>query len=263
MELGIKTRRALVLGASRGLGFGVAKALAPEVEKIMIVARDESRLRRAVEEIRQLQGGTGVSAFACDFSDCRAADAIADAAAEQLGHVDILVNNTGGPPPGPITGVSADLWRAQFEAMVLNVYHLTGRVLPGMRDRGWGRILTITSSGVIQPIPSLGISNALRSAIIGWSKTLANEVAADGITVNCLAPGRIRTSRTTAIDRAEADRRGRPLEEVEAASVARIPLGRYGTTEEFGAVGAFLASARASYVTGSVIRVDGGLIGVV
>jgi 3-oxoacyl-[acyl-carrier protein] reductase len=144
--------------------------------------------------------------------------------------------------------------------MVLSVIAITDRVLPGMRVRGWGRVITSTSSGVVVPIPNLGISNALRLSLVGWSKTLAREVARDGITANIVLPGRIATDRIRFLDEAKAKREGRPVEEVAAESTSSIPIGRYGRPEEYGDVVAFLASERASYLTGSVIRVDGGLI---
>ncbi len=144
--------------------------------------------------------------------------------------------------------------------MVLSVIAITDRVLPGMRERRWGRIITSTSSGVVAPIPNLGISNALRLSLVGWSKTLAREVARDGITANIILPGRIATDRIRFLDKAKAERERRSVEEVAAESTGSIPVGRYGEPEEYGDVVAFLASAQASYLTGSVIRVDGGLI---
>jgi 3-oxoacyl-[acyl-carrier protein] reductase len=177
-----------------------------------------------------------------------------------LGPVDVLVNNTGGPPPTPASGQDPALWLKHFESMVLSVIAITDRVLPGMRERRWGRIVTSTSSGVIAPIPNLAVSNALRLSLVGWSKTLAREVGRDGVTANIVLPGRIATDRITFLDQAKAKREGRSVEEVAAESTSSIPAARYGRPEEYGDMVAFLASARASYLNGSVFRVDGGLI---
>jgi 3-oxoacyl-[acyl-carrier protein] reductase len=144
--------------------------------------------------------------------------------------------------------------------MVVSVMHMTGRVLPGMRERKWGRVLMMTSTGVKQPIPILGISNTLRASLMNWAKTISLEVAADGVTVNMIMPGRITTDRTRQLDGLRAEREGRSIEEIRAESCGQIPMGRYGNVEEFGAVAAFLASERASYVTGVGLAVDGGMI---
>jgi 3-oxoacyl-[acyl-carrier protein] reductase len=178
----------------------------------------------------------------------------------RFGPVDVLVNNTGGPPPTPAAGQDPALWTKNFQMMVLSVIALTDRVLPRMRERKWGRVITSTSSGVAAPIPNLAISNALRLSLVGWSKTLAREVARDGITANVVLPGRIGTARTRALDEARAKREGKTVEQVAAESAATIPMGRYGKPEEYADVVAFLASERASYVTGSLVRVDGGMI---
>jgi len=179
---------------------------------------------------------------------------------QRVGGIDILVNNTGGPPPGPAHGHALDIWRNAFESMVLSVIGITDLLLPGMRERGWGRVITSTSSGVVAPIVNLGLSNATRISLLGWSKALAREVAGQGVTVNVLIPGRIATARTLSLDSARARREGRDLAAVEAESAATIALGRYGRPEEYADAVAFLASERAAYITGTTLRVDGGLI---
>jgi 3-oxoacyl-[acyl-carrier protein] reductase len=203
----------------------------------------------------QAAAGT-ITARAADLSQ---ATAIQDLTAE-LEQADILVFNTGGPPFGTATETTDATWTAQFEAMFLSAIRLTRLALPGMRQRGFGRIMLVVSSGVIQPIPNLAISNAIRSALVGWAKTLAAEVAAEGVTVNCLAPGRIATDRVVEFDQNRARREGISMEQVQKQSRSAIPVGRYGTADEFAATAAFLASPRSSYLTGSIIRIDGGMI---
>jgi 3-oxoacyl-[acyl-carrier protein] reductase len=259
MDLGLQGRGALVLGAGSGLGQAIAVALAREGAHVVAAGRTAASVEQTAADITAA-GGTATPVVLDLRRPETFAAAVADAEAA-AGSLDVLVNNTGGPPPGPVGGVDAAVWREQFEAMVLSVFALTDLVLPAMRRRGWGRILTSTSSGTVVPIPQLGISNALRSALHGWSKTLATEVGGDGVTVNILVPGRIATARTAALDGARAEREGQPVAAVAAQSRARIPVGRYGRPEEYGDAAAFLASERASYVTGSVLRVDGGLIG--
>ncbi len=176
------------------------------------------------------------------------------------GGVDILVNNTGGPPPATATQTTREQWVTNFSTMAANVIHLTTRLVPAMREKGWGRIITVTSSGIEQPILNLALSNGIRSALLGWSKSLSLEVAADGVTANIIMPGRVQTDRITELDDAAAKRLGVTREEAAAKSAATIPAGRYGTPEEFAAMAVFLASEKASYVTGSKIRIDGGLV---
>ena len=250
MNLGLERRRALVAGASRGLGRAIALALAAEGAEVIAVARDLDRLNQLAAS------SGGISARACDLSDPAAIQGLAEA----LASVDVLVLNTGGPPPSTAAETSDAAWSAQFEAMFLSAVRLTRLALPGMRKRGFGRIIAIVSSGVIQPIPNLGISNAIRLALVGWAKTLASEVAGQGVTVNCLAPGRIATDRVAELDQGRARREGIGLDEVERQARAAIPAGRYGEAAEFASMAAFLASTQASYMTGSVIRVDGGMI---
>jgi 3-oxoacyl-[acyl-carrier protein] reductase len=254
MELGLTTRRALVTGASRGLGRAIAWELAAEGADVIAVARNIERLTAVAASV---PAGVGkISVRACDLSD---ASVIADLA-PVLEQIDILVLNTGGPPPGSAADTSDALWTRQFESLFLSAVRLTRGALPGMRKRRFGRIIAVVSSGVLQPIPNLGMSNAIRLALVGWAKTLASEVAGEGITVNCLAPGRIATDRVAELDGARASREGIAIEEVERQSRLAIPAGRYGEAEEFASIATFLASTRASYMTGGIIRVDGGMI---
>ncbi|MGH3655544.1 MAG: SDR family oxidoreductase, partial [Micromonosporaceae bacterium] len=195
-----------------------------------------------------------------DLSEPSALDGKVATVTAEVGDVDILVNVTGGPPPTPAAGQPVQVWQAQFSSMVLSVIAVTDAFLPGMRRRGWGRVITVASSGVVAPIPNLGISNTLRASLVGWSKTLAGEVGPDGVTCNVVAPGRIATGRVRSLDAAKAERNGQTAEEVRGSSEAGIPLRRYGDPAEFGDVVAFLSSERAGYVTGSTVRVDGGYI---
>jgi len=258
MDLGISGRTALVLGAGGGLGRAIAKALAQEGARVALADIDETALTATATDLSAL--GAPHLARRWDISRLDEAAGHLAAIAEVLGPIDILVNNTGGPPPSLAAGVPSETWAAQFQTMVLSVIALTDKVLPGMRERGWGRIVTSTSSGVVAPIPNLAISNALRLSLVGWSKTLSREVAPFGITCNVILPGRIATDRIRFLDEQKANREGRPLAEIVAESTGSIPLSRYGTPEEYADAVAFLASARAAYITGSVIRVDGGYL---
>jgi 3-oxoacyl-[acyl-carrier protein] reductase len=254
VDFELKTRRSLVTGASRGLGRAIAQTLAGEGSDVIAVARDLERLRQLTPAATQNAGS--ITPRVCDLSDAAALEGLA----ESLARTDVLVLNTGGPPPGMAATITDETWTAQFESLFLSAIRLTRMALPGMKQRGFGRIIAVVSSGVIQPIPNLAISNALRLAVVGWAKTLASEVAGAGVTVNCLAPGRIATDRVAELDGAGAAREGLPLEEVKRRARAAIPAGRYGEAQEFAAMAAFLASAQASYVTGSIIRIDGGMI---
>jgi len=257
MDLGLKGKRALVLSSSRGLGRGVAESLAAEGADVLLTARSAERLQAAADAINR-RGQGRAHAFAADLKG--ETEAIQQAAVDRLGGVDILVANTGGPPARTALGVRPDEWTPHFEAMVAQVLTLASLVLPGMVERGWGRILTIASSGVEQPIPNLVISNALRASLAGWSKTVASEIAKDGVTVNLVLPGRIETDRVGELDAINAKAQGKTQDEIAAAARAAIPAGRYGRVQEFADVVCFLASERASYVTGSMIRVDGGAV---
>jgi len=258
MDFGLKDKTALILASSKGLGRAVAGALAAEGARVILTGRDADAMDAAVAEIRAA-GGTADRLIA-DLADPATPARLAAEAQALAGRIDILVNNTGGPAPGTAAGIDTAALLAQTQTMVASVIGLTGLLLPAMIEAGWGRILTLASSGVEQPIPNLAMSNTLRGALVGWSKTLSTEVAAMGVTVNMLLPGRIHTDRVDQLDAAAAQRQGKSLDEVRTASRASIPAGRYGTPAEFAAVAAFLCSEPASYVTGSMIRCDGGSI---
>jgi len=258
MNLGLNGKVALVLGAGGGLGSAIASTMAKEGAQVAVADVDSGALDRVANDIRK-DGGNALS-YAFDLADRSAIDKAVASIEAALGQVDIIVNNTGGPPPTTASGQDPALWLKSFEQMVLSVIALTDRVLPGMRQRNWGRVITSTSSGVVSPIPNLGISNALRLSLVGWSKTLAREVGSEGITANIVLPGRIATQRIRFLDEQKANREGRSVDDVAAESTASIPAGRYGQPTEYADVVAFLASTRASYINGSVIRVDGGLI---
>jgi 3-oxoacyl-[acyl-carrier protein] reductase len=258
MDLGINGKRALISGASQGIGRAIAEALAAEGVRVILCSRNGDKCAAIAQEISQ-KYDVEAHGIACDLSDPEAIDAVAGFAQETFGGIDILVNNTGGPPFGAISQVEPETWQAQFEAMVLSIFRLTGHLLPGMRERQWGRVLIISSTGVVEPIPELGISNTLRVSIANWAKTLSFEVASDNVTVNMLMPGRIGTERLDQFYKVNMERTGRALEEVKADVASVIPMGRVGRVEEFAALAAFLAGENAGYITGTATAIDGGL----
>ena len=255
MDFGLSDKRALVLASTKGLGRGIADALAGEGATVTVSGR--SGAEAAAAEIASAKGAT-VYGIDCDLFDRAAVDRLVDGALAKMGGVDVLVLNGGGPPPGPAAGFDAADWQLWFDRMVATNIHIAGRLLPPMRARGWGRLLTVASSSVIQPIPNLALSNGLRSALLAWNKTLSSEIAGDGVTCNLILPGRIDTDRVVAIDSSDAERTGKTIETVKAEASATIPAGRYGTIEEQAAPILFLASDEASYITGTVLPVAGG-----
>lgn len=258
MDLGLNGKVALVFGAGGGLGGAIARSLAREGAKLAIADINREALERTATALRRHTDH--VLPLEWDLADLSLIEGKVSSIEASLGPVDVLVNNTGGPPPSPAFGQDPAVWTRHFQSMVLPVIAVTDRVLPGMRARKWGRIITSASSGVVAPIAHLAMSNSLRLSLVGWSKTLAREVGQDGITSNIVLPGRIATARIKFLDEQKATREGRPVSEVAAESCAAIPLGRYGNPDEYGNVVAFLASQQSAYVTGSVVRVDGGLI---
>ncbi|GAA1135114.1 MULTISPECIES: SDR family oxidoreductase [Streptomyces violaceusniger group] len=254
MDLGLTGRTAVVAASTGGLGRAVAEALAAEGARVVVSGR---RGEVAEEVAAGLPEAIGVEV---DLTAPDGPRVLMDAAYAAYGHVDILVLNGPGPAPGRAADVGATELAGAAESLLIAQARLVAAALPAMRERGWGRILAIGSSGVTAPLAGLALSNAGRAALAGYLKTLAAETAADGVTVNLLLPGRIATDRVARLDAATAEREGRTAEAVAAASRATIPAGRYGTTEEFGAVAAFLCGAPASYLTGTAVRCDGGLV---
>jgi 3-oxoacyl-[acyl-carrier protein] reductase len=247
MDLGIDGRVALVLGASRGIGRGIATALAREGARVAIASRTLETLERTAAEIEG-----EVRPFVADTADLERLERLPGEVKADLGPVDILVTNTGGPPPGAALDADVDAWREAYESLILAPRVLIEAVIGGMRERGWGRIVNVGSSSTREPIPGLTLSNSHRPGLIGFLKTLAHEVAADGVTVNDVATGRFAT------DRLAANWGG--WAEMERGAAKDVPAGRLGHPAEYGDLVAFLCSERAGYVTGASIPVDGGLV---
>lgn len=259
MDLQLKGKRALVCAASRGIGYGVARALAAEGAAVYVCSRTKADIEAAAGRIAA-ETKAKVAAGAFDLTRDGELLALAREAPRALdGGIDILVNNVGGPAPSPAQGTEPQQWRLGFEQIFMSAVALTQQLLPGMKERQFGRILTVTSLSVVEPIEHLAVSTAMRAAVTAWMKLLATEVAPYGVTVNALMPGIIHTQRIEDLRKAKAQREGSTLETEMKKTELAIPAGRMGRPEELGDLACFLASPRAAYVTGANIAVDGGL----
>jgi len=259
MDLGLRGKVALVAAASKGLGRAIAEELAREGASIVMCARNEDALNTARDEIAHATNAY-VLAIAGDVSKPEDVANITRSAIDRFGRVDILVTNAGGPPSGKFESLSGEMWQEAIDLTLMSVINLTSAVLPGMKERKWGRIINVTSIAVKQPVDGLMLSNSLRSAVTGFARTLANEVASNGITVNNILPGYTRTERVEQLSEATAKREGISQDAAIGRWESEIPMRRLGEPTEFAALAAFIASERASYITGQSIAVDGGWV---
>ncbi len=257
MDLGLQGKVALVAAASKGLGYGVARALASNGAHISICSRSETEITAAAQRLNA-ETGAQTLGITCDVTSMAAIQNWVDQTVAQWGQIDALLVNAGGPPAGAFKELSDEQWQAAFELTLLSTVRMIRAAVPHMK--GGGAILTVTSSSVREPIERLGLSTVMRSGVVGLVKTLADELAPDGIRVNNLIPGRIDTDRVAQLDAGAAKRQGISVEEVRRRSIEKIPLRRLGTIDDFGAAGAFLLSPAASYITGATLQVDGGMM---
>jgi len=259
LDLGLRGRVALVSASSKGLGRAIAEELAAEGANLVMCARGEDALRETADSIRKSAGVTVVEVSA-DVSEQSGIDLVAKTALDKVGKVDIFVLMTRRPPRGPFESLTPEMWEAATRLLLTSAIGLARALLPGMKERRWGRILNVTSIAVKQPIDGLMLSNSLRAAVTGYARTLANEVAPFKVTVNNIMPGYTRTDRVEQLARASGERSGASTQDMFAKWEKEIPMGRLGEPRECAALAAFLVSERASYITGSSIAVDGGWI---
>ncbi|MFH1679459.1 MAG: SDR family oxidoreductase [Candidatus Eisenbacteria bacterium] len=258
MDLGLGGKSALVAASSTGLGRAVAVALGREGARVTLGARSEENLRAAAREVEEAGGES--NPVRCDLTDAASIRALLGAAEKRFGGVDVLVTNSGGPPPGQLADLSEDQWETAVESLLFSVIRLARGVLPHMKEKGWGRIISLVSVSAKQPIENLLLSNTIRPAVVGFAKSLSQEVAPHGITVNCVAPGYTRTGRLDELAAARAERTGAAVEEVFRGWESTIPVGRLGRPEELADLVLFLASERAAYLTGLTVTFDGGSV---
>ncbi len=259
MDLGLKGKVAVVAAASQGLGRAIAEELANEGARVALCSRDQGRIEAAAADIRQKTGGEVLPVVA-DVTKPAEVDRFVQAARERWGSVHIAVANAGGPPAKEFAATTLEDWREAVDLNLMSSVHLARAVLPQMRRQGWGRLIFLTSASVKQPIEGLLLSNSVRSAVAGLSKSLANECAAENVLVNIVCPGFLRTERLDELAATLSEKKGVTPEKIFQAWTAQIPLARLGEPRELAALVAFLASERASYITGTSIPVDGGWI---
>lgn len=259
MDLGLKGKIALVAASSQGLGFATARELASEGASLIICSRNQSSIDRAADTIRG-ETNAGVLAVAADVSVAADIERLVAAGLDRFGKIDILFTNSGGPPAGPFESTTSETWEVATRVVLNSVVDLCRLVLPGMKERRWGRILNLTSIAAKQPVDNLMLSNSLRAAVTGFARTLANEVAAFGVTVNNILPGYTRTERLDELIDFLSVKEGVSADDVRGRWESEIPMRRLGDPKEFAALAAFLVSERASYITGGSIAVDGGWI---
>lgn len=257
MNLGIRGKRALICAASKGLGRAIALSLAKEGVQTFICARNEDELKSLAAELGTL-AQTESHYLSCDLSIPNERESLIAAVRKKMGSLDILIHNIGGPKPSTILGTTIDDWTQSFEQMFLSIASLNLAFVPSMKEQKWGRVVAVTSLSVLEPVAMLPISNALRSAVTAMLKTLSDDVASGGVTVNCVAPGAIWTNRYEQLIENRSRQTGKTKQALIDETVSSIPLGRFGKSEEFAAAVAFLCSEPASYITGSTICVDGG-----
>jgi len=259
MDLGLKDRVALVAAASRGIGFAAARELAREGARVFLCSRDEKHAADAARKIHE-ETGANVAGIAADVTDNAQTESFVNLARERAGHIDICVTNAGGPPATIFADTDLDMFRKAFEQNALSAIRLAKLVLPEMRAQKWGRIVNITSISAKQPIEGLLLSNTVRAGLTGWAKTVSNEVAADGVTVNNVAPGYTLTERQDELAEVRGKAMGKSKQEIIETWALQAPMRRMASAEEIGAAVAFLASERASYITGVTLQVDGGWV---
>jgi 3-oxoacyl-[acyl-carrier protein] reductase len=259
VNLGLAGRTALVGGATSGLGAAITRTLAEEGARVLLWSRDQAKLDAAAAELAR-DTGTETATVVADASQADAADRILAGVRDSFGTVDIAVLNAGGPPPVDPLATTPEAWRDALQLLLLTPVAIATGLLPAMRERRWGRIVAVLSSGIVEPIPNLVYSNAGRSALAAWLKTASAAVAADGVTINGVVPGRLATPRVESLDQARAASTGAPVEDVRRQSETAIPAGRYGEPSELAAAVAVLVSDRGAYQTGTLVRVDGGLV---